>query len=57
MHHCPHPELIADLLADRLGDAATSRWQQLYAGLPRPGEAEVTGLGDLLDELAPAASA
>jgi WD40 repeat protein len=83
MRHCPCPELIADLLADRLGDAdraaleehvehcpacqqalerltgdaATSRWQQLYAGLPRPGEAEVTGLGDLLGELVPAASA
>src|SRR5262249_44543786 len=79
MRHCPSPELIADLLADRLGnadraaleehvehcppcqeallrltgDADTSRWQQLYAGLPQPGEAEVLGLGHLLDELAP----
>src|SRR5262249_21720982 len=35
------------------GDADTSRWQQLYAGLPQPGEAEVLGLGHLLDELAP----
>jgi WD40 repeat protein/tRNA A-37 threonylcarbamoyl transferase component Bud32 len=83
MHHCPHPELIADLLADRLGDADraaleehiehcpacqealnhhtgdgdTSRWQELYAGLPRPDEAEVPGLGHLLGGLAPTGSA
>src|SRR5262245_25520841 len=79
MRHCPRPELIADLLADRLGDADraaleehvehcpacqealerltgdadTSRWQRLYAGLPRPGEAEVPGLGRLLGDLWP----
>src|SRR5215468_2214666 len=77
MHHCPRPEVIADLLADRLGggdraaleehvehcaacqeslerltgDADTSRWQQLYEGFPRPGEAEVPGLGRLLGDL------
>jgi predicted Ser/Thr protein kinase len=79
MRHCPRPELIADLLADKLGgadraaveehvehcplcqeallrltrDANTARWQQLYAGLHQPGEAEVPSLGRLLGELTP----
>src|SRR5262245_7647085 len=79
MRHCPSPEQIADLLADRLGDsdraaleehvehcpvclealerltgdAEVSRWQQLYAGLPRPGAIEVPNLEPLLGVLAP----
>ena len=83
MRYCPRPEAIADLLADRLGeadraaleehvehcpacqealerltgDAGTSRWQKLYEGLARPGEAEVPGLGRLLGDLAPTGSA
>src|SRR5262245_11400193 len=83
MSQCPRLELIADLLADRLGnadraaleehvehcpacqdalerltgDADATRWQQLYAGLARPGEADVAGLGRLLGDLAATGSA
>jgi hypothetical protein len=53
VEHCP---ACQEALGRLTGGAETSRWQQLYAGLPRPGEAEVTGLGRLLVEWAPAAT-
>jgi WD40 repeat protein len=54
VEHCPACQGALERLT---GGADASRWQQLYAGLPRPGEAEVPGLGRLLGELAPTGSA
>jgi WD40 repeat protein len=54
--HVEHCAACQEALERLTGDADTSRWQQLYEGLPRPGEAEVPGLGRLLVDLAPTAT-
>src|SRR5262245_32719999 len=54
IEHCPACQEAMERL---VGDVNVSRWQQLYAGLPRTGAAEVPGLRRLLGALAPTGSA
>jgi WD40 repeat protein len=51
--HVEHCSACQEALERLIGDADTSRWQKLYKGLARPGEAGVPGLGRLLEDLGP----
>src|SRR5262245_27303970 len=54
VEQCPACQQALDHLAR---DADSSRWQRLYAGLPRPGEGDVTSLGRLVEVLSSTGSA